>query len=173
MAVTASTMIHLRHNRQFFRGYSPRQVFWHNFVEEANSVFKLFETYPYARALCTQNIAHLCWIGLFHIFFLFACLNCNLYLFVQMQEEAKESSVRSCCPWDVALCVCAPSTVHKYSVQLFCVLCLNALNSFECLNWQGLETRANDKLSWVVTTRSSGPSPSESPPHNPHHLSPL
>ncbi len=27
------------------------------------------------------------------------------------------------------------------------VLSLNALNSFECLNWQGLETRANDKLS--------------------------
>ncbi len=28
--------------------------------------------------------------------FLFACLNCDLYLFVQVQEDAKESSIR--CP---------------------------------------------------------------------------
>ncbi len=26
--------------------------------------------------------------------FLFVCLNCDLYLFVQVQEDAKESSVR-------------------------------------------------------------------------------
>ncbi len=32
------------------------------------------------------------------------------------------------------------------SVELFHILCLNALISFECLNWQGLKTRANDKL---------------------------
>ncbi len=30
---------------------------------------------------------------------------------------------------------------------LFHVLCLNALNSFECLNWQGLKTCENNKLS--------------------------
>ncbi len=29
---------------------------------------------------------------------LFACLNCDLYLFVQVQDEVKESSVRSRCP---------------------------------------------------------------------------
>ncbi len=35
----------------------------------------------------------------------------------------------------------------RASTQLsfFCFLCFNALNS--CLNWQGLKTRANDKLS--------------------------
>ncbi len=30
--------------------------------------------------------------------FLFACLNCELCLFVQVQEEAKESSVWCCSP---------------------------------------------------------------------------
>ncbi len=30
--------------------------------------------------------------------FLFACLNCELCLFIQVQEEAKESSVRCCSP---------------------------------------------------------------------------
>ncbi len=30
-------------------------------------------------------------------YFLFACLNCNLYLFIQVQEDAKQSSVWHCC----------------------------------------------------------------------------
>ncbi len=36
---------------------------------------------------------------------------------------------------------------REYSVELFRVLCLNALNSFEFFIGQGLKTRANDKLS--------------------------
>ncbi len=51
--------------------------------EEANSLLMCFE-----RALCAGAE-----LGSSH-FFLFACLNCDLYLFVQMQE----SSVQSCCP---------------------------------------------------------------------------
>ncbi len=39
------------------------------------------------------------------------------------------------------------NTAREYSVELFRVLCLNALNSFVCLNWHGLKTCANDKLS--------------------------
>ncbi len=41
---------------------------------------------------------------------------------------------------------CAPNKVREYSVELFRILCLNALNSFVCLNCQGLKTRTNDKL---------------------------
>ncbi len=47
---------------------------------------------------------------------------------------------------EMRLFACASNTARKYSVQLFCFLRLNALNSFESLNWQGLKTRANDKL---------------------------
>ncbi len=66
--------------------------------EEGNSVFKRFET---RLSLCPRPVRSehcalvLNW-ALSHLF-LFACLNCDLYLFVQMQEEAKESSVWSCC----------------------------------------------------------------------------
>ncbi len=55
--------------------------------EEANSVFKHFET-------CLTE--HCAWVlnwALSHLF-LFACLNCYLYLFIQMQEDVKESSVQ-------------------------------------------------------------------------------
>ncbi len=45
----------------------------------------------------------------------------------------------------------APNTAREYSLQLFRVLCLNDINSFECLNGQGLKTRSNDKLQqWQV-----------------------
>ncbi len=50
--------------------------------EEANSVFKQFET-----SLCATPR------GGAELLFLFACLNCDLYLFVQVQEDVKESSV--------------------------------------------------------------------------------
>ncbi len=43
------------------------------------------------------NTARWSRFGQFHNFFLLACLNCDLYLFVQMQDDMKESSVQSCC----------------------------------------------------------------------------
>ncbi len=73
--------------------------------EEANSVFKRFETRPSCvRPVRTEHRAWMLNWALSHLF-LFACLNCDLYLFVQVQEEAKESSVRCCCLWDAALCM--------------------------------------------------------------------
>ncbi len=51
--------------------------------EDANSVFKRFEICLSARSLVLNwALSHL---------FLFAYLNCELYLFVREQEEAKES----------------------------------------------------------------------------------
>ncbi len=101
--------------------------------EEANSVFKRFETRPSCvRPVCTEHRAWMLNWALSHLFLL-ACLNCDLYLFVLVAGGRGELGL----------------SVRR-------VLCLNALNSFECLNWQGLKTRANDKLSWQ---RSSGPSP--------------
>ncbi len=38
------------------------------------------------------------------------------------------------------------NTACEYSVELFCILCLNALKSLEYLNWQGLKIRLYDKL---------------------------
>ncbi len=58
--------------------------------EEAKSVLMRFETCLSVRALCTLVLN---WV-LSHLF-LFPCLNCDLYLFVQMQDDAKENSVRS------------------------------------------------------------------------------
>ncbi len=107
-----------------------------------------------ARPVRTEHRARVLNWALSHLF-LFACLNCDLNLFVQMQDDMKESSVRSCCPWDMALCVCTEHGARVgHSVQLFRVLCLNALNSFECLNWQGWKTHANDKLSWLSSPSS-------------------
>ncbi len=71
---------------QFFQGYSPRQIFCRR---GKFSVLPLWNTS------------------------LFSCLNCDLYLFVQMQEEVKKSS-RCCCLWDAALCMC---TEHGVSTQ--------------------------------------------------------
>ncbi len=48
------------------------------------------------------------------------------------------------------LSACALNKAREYSFELSRVFCLNALNSFECLNWQGLKTRANDKLMSTV-----------------------
>ncbi len=49
--------------------------------------------------------------------------------------------------------MCAPSTACEYSFEFFlhppCVWML--INSFECLNGQGIKTRANGKLSWRCT----------------------
>ncbi len=36
--------------------------------------------------------------------------------------------------------------LHAFCESFFCVLRLNALNCFECLNWQGLIAHAIDKL---------------------------
>ncbi len=59
-------------------------------------------------------------------------------------------SLHSLCVWsDTALCY-ALNMLREYSVEFFHFLCFNALNSFECLNWQGLKTRADDKLSWPI-----------------------
>ncbi len=75
----------------------------------------------------TEHRARVLNLALSHLF-LFACLNCDLYLFFQMQDDVKESSVRSS--------LRAHRTRRaRTRVQLF--LCLNALNSFECLNWKG------------------------------------
>ncbi len=162
---------HLRHNQQFFWWYSPRRIFWHNFVEETRLTS------------CAQNTACGCWIGLF---FLFACLNCDLYLFVQMQEVAKENLVWSCCQWDAALCMCTEHDASEYSVQLFLV--------FECFKLFCIFylSRLKNTCKCDVTTCSSGSSNvlsifSGSPqpvgwdcqgpasavgPYNHHHLSP-
>ncbi len=51
-----------------------------------------FETRLSSRALCAGAK-----VGSF-IFVLFACLNYDLYLLIQMKDDAKESLVRSCCP---------------------------------------------------------------------------
>ncbi len=44
------------------------------------------------RPVLTEHRARVLNWALSHLF-LFACLNCDLYLFVQVQEEVKESSV--------------------------------------------------------------------------------
>ncbi len=77
-------------------------------------MFEHFETHFFARALSAQNTALVLNWALSHLF-LFACLNCDLYLFVQMQEDAEESSVRSCFPWDAALCVCTEHGTQRLS----------------------------------------------------------
>ncbi len=69
-------------------------------------LFKHLKTSLSARALCAQNSTEhrtlvLNW-ALSHLF-LFACLNCDLYLFVQVQEDAKESSI----------CCCGPLHAHQ------------------------------------------------------------
>ncbi len=107
---------------------------------------------PWDAALCMRSVCteYRAWVlnwALSHLF-LFACLNCDLYLFVQVQKDTKECSVQSFCPWDAALWVHRTPRVLSSDFPVFC---LNALNSFECLNWQGLKTRANDKLSWRRT----------------------
>ncbi len=72
---------------------------------------------------------------------------CNIILFVLVslitRRGKTQFGVRGL--WDTAL------SVHAAQVQLFHVLCLNALKSLECLNLQGLKTCANDKLLWRHT----------------------
>ncbi len=95
--------------------------------EETNSALMRFETRLSAHRARVLNWA------LSHLF-LFACLNWELYLFVQMTRRRARFgvSVR-----DTRLSACAPNMAHMYSVQLFRIFCLNALNSIECLKWQG------------------------------------
>ncbi len=168
---TTLLYFHLWHNRQFFRGYSPRWIFWHNFVEETRLTS------------CAQNTARGCWIGLS---FLFACLNCDLYLFVQMQEAAKESSVWFCCPWDAALCMCTEHGAREYSVQLFLVF--ECFKHFCIFNLSRLKPRANAtwrraavacQMCWAFfqvrlsqSVKITGGPPSAVGPYNHHHLSP-
>ncbi len=64
--------------------------------EESNSEFKRFETRLCVHPVRTEHRALVLNWALSHLF-LFACLNCDLYLFVQVQEDVKESSVWSCC----------------------------------------------------------------------------
>ncbi len=59
-------------------------------------MFKRFETRLCVCHVRTEHRARVLNWALSHLF-LFACLNCDLYLFVQVQEDAMESSVRSCC----------------------------------------------------------------------------
>ncbi len=116
-------------------------LFWHNFVEEANSVFKCFETHPYTHRTP--------WAG------------ANFYSFTSFSDCMFKTAIYICSfgcrrtwtrAWfggavcETQLSACAPNTVREYN--FFRVLCLNALNSFECLNWQGLKICANDNLSW-------------------------
>ncbi len=77
--------------------------------EEANSVFKRFETCLSSTAEHRAQVLN--W-ALSHIL-LFACLNCDLYLFVQVQEEAKESR------FDLAVCETRLSVhrTHRTSTQ--------------------------------------------------------
>ncbi len=107
------------------------------------------------RPVLTEHRALVLNWALSHLF-LFACLNCDLYLFVQVQEEdMKESSVWSCCLWDAALCV---RTEHGARVLSWAFQHL----VFECfiLFWMFKLARLKNTCKWsaFVMTRSSGPS---------------
>ncbi len=177
--------IHLRYNRQFFFLYTLQEVFWQFYVgtraRRGKFGIKAILGRVSLHALCVHWIPRVGAESGSFTSFLFACLNCDLYLFIQVQEDTKESLVQSFCPWDAALCV---RTEHGASTQFrFSRLCLN---SFECLNWQGLKTRTNDKLSRrrtaVARQRSrvsfylsqlvETPPPPPVGPYNRHHLSP-
>ncbi len=113
-SISFSTVyFHLRHNWQFFRGYSPRRA------------FKRFETHLSSCAHRTQRAgAELGTITSFSV-----CMFQLRFIFVRSGAGGGEGELGS-----VLLFV-----RRKNTVQLFRVLCFNALHSFECLNWQGLK----------------------------------
>ncbi len=101
----------------------------------------------------TRLSAHLARVlnwALSHLF-LFACL--ELYLFVQMTRRR----ARCFCPWDAALCVCTKHGAHVLS-PAFPHLLIECFKLYWMFKVAKLKNSANDKLSWLVTTHSSGPS---------------
>ncbi len=95
-------------------------------------------------ALCAQNTVRGCWIKLFAAICvcMFKLVRC-ICLFRRRRMWGKGSLFRCLhVVCETLLYVCATNTACKYSVEFFRVLCLNALNSLEYLNWHGLKTRA-------------------------------
>ncbi len=108
--------------------------------EEANSEFKRFETYLRAPCMHRTQCAG-AELGSFTYFSVCICI-CSFSC--RRRWRKAQIGLAVCETWLYAF---APNTAREYSFELW-VFCLNALNSFECLNWQGLKTRANEKLSW-------------------------
>ncbi len=120
-----------KHNRQFF----PRKhskVFWQDFVWY-KSKSQIWCSSTSRRVSLSAPCAH--WIGLFHISF-----------FLQVETEIcicsfRGRRTRSRAWFGLAVCETCLSAWHASAQLSFSsILCLNALNSFECLNWHGLKT---------------------------------
>ncbi len=151
----STVYFHLRHNRQFFRGYSPRRVFWHNFVCICRCKSKKRQircSSALRRVSLRVPCAHRtpragAELGSFTSFSV--CMFKLRFEFVGSDAGGHEGELGSVLPSVRCGSLCAHRT-RRASTQLifFHVLCLNALNSFECLNWQGLKTPVNYKLSW-------------------------
>ncbi len=120
--------------------------------EETNSVFKRFETCLYARVsaeLGSLKSFSVCIIKLRFVFVSSGVGGHEGELGSVLQSE-RHSSLHAHRTWRV-----------KDSVQLFRVLCLNDINSLECLNWQGLKRHhgytllfTRSAMGYLMTTES-------------------